>query len=96
MSGNTYGVQYWSKSKDQFQEINEMPTPHLRNAEKKLEAVVAYYKEDAEGASSHGQVQPHGNLEVLEALRAELRWREEHEAKPQPEAVVAPDDDIVF
>lgn len=84
MSSNTYAVQYWSQSKQRFQAINEMPTPHLRNAEKKLAAVVSYYQEDTGGQVAHAQVQPQGNLEVLEALRAEILWRELNEPKPAP------------
>ena len=96
MSDNVWPVQYWSSSKGAYQNIAEMPTPHLRNAEKKLAAVVTYYQEDIGGPDAIHQVQPQGNLEVLEALRAELKWREENEVKPAAAPQEAPDADVEF
>jgi hypothetical protein len=66
VSDRTFAVQYWSASKGAFQAINEMATPHLSNAIKKLEAVLAY---DTDAT------QPHGDETVLNAMKSELAAR---------------------
>ena len=72
MSDRTYAVQYWSASKKAFLAINDMPTPHLKNAEKKLQGVIGYYA----GEKMPAEVsQPNGDDAVLLAIQEELAAR---------------------